>query len=100
MRFDSTQDSIPRVADGAARIAVIGRYEPETIVMRAGRPIRLTFNRHDSWPCADRVVFADFGVEAELPAHEDVVIELHPDEAGEYEFTCGMGMLTGHLIVR
>ena len=99
MRWPLSSDSIPRVADGDARIEVRGGYQPDTIVTRAGRPLRLTFNRHESWPCSDRVVFPDFDVEAELPAHEDVVVELFPDEPGEYEFTCGMGMLKGRLIV-
>ena len=99
MRLRFRSDSIPHVADGAARIEVRGGYQPDTIVTRAGRPLRLTFNRHESWPCSDRVVFPDFNVEAELPAHEDVVVELFPDEPGEYEFTCGMGMLKGRLIV-
>ena len=99
MRLRFRSDSIPHVADGDARIEVRGGYHPDTIVTRAGRPLRLTFNRHESWPCSDRVVFPDFDVEAELPAHEDVVVELFPDEPGEYEFTCGMGMLKGRLIV-
>ena len=99
MRLRFRSDSIPRVADGDARIEVRGGYQPDTIVTRAGRPLRLTFNRHESWPCSDRVVFPDFNVEVELPAHEDVVVELFPDEPGEYEFTCGMGMLKGRLIV-
>ena len=27
-------------------------------------------------------------------------VEFTPDQAGEYEFTCGMGMLRGKLVVR
>lgn len=34
-----------------------------------------------------------------LPPHEDVTVELVPELAGEYEFTCQMGMLRGRLIV-
>ena len=92
-------NSIPRVADGEIRIDVSGGYEPETIVARAGRPLRLTFNRRESWPCSERVVFPDFGVSADLPVHEDVVVDLMPEEPGDYEFTCARGRLEGHLIV-
>lgn len=99
MRFRLKSEPVPRIADGAVRIDVRGRYEPETIVCRAGEPLRLTFFRHESWPCSDRVVFPDFGVEAQLPVHESVIVELLPEEPGEYDFTCGMGMLEGRLIV-
>ena len=99
MRFRYDSSSIPRVADGDVRIDVAGRYEPDAIVTRAGRPLKLTFRRHESWPCSDRVVFADFGIEAQLPLHKDVVVELPPQQPGEYEFTCGMQVLTGRLIV-
>ena len=99
MRTRYLSEPVPRVADGAARVEVRGGYVPDTIVTRAGRPLRLTFHRHESWPCSDRVVFADFGIAADLPAHEDVVVDLLPTEPGEYEFTCGMGRLTGRLIV-
>ena len=90
---------MPRIADGEVRVEVRGGYRPDVIVTRAGRPLRLVFTRHETWPCSDRVVFPDFGVTAELPAHEDVVVELVIDEPGEYEFTCGLGRLEGRLVV-
>ena len=97
MRFGS--DSIPLIADGEARVEVRGGFQPDTIVTRSGRPLRLTFNRHESWPCSDRVVFPEFGVTAQLPPHEDVIVELLPEAPGEYRFTCGAGRLDGLLIV-
>ena len=98
MRFHLS-DPIPQVADGGVRIEVGGGFHPQTLVTRAGRPLRLTFHRRETWPCSDRVVFPDFGIDAELSAHEDVVVEIVPDQPGEYDFTCGMGMLRGRLIV-
>ena len=35
-----------------------------------------------------------------LPPHQLTPVEFTPEKAGEYEFTCGMGMLRGKLIVR
>ena len=100
MKVHPTTESIPRVVDGSVRIDVGGGFHPETIATRAGRPLRLTFHRRETWPCSDRVVFPAFGIDAELSAHEDVVIDITPQHAGEYEFTCGMGMLSGTLIVQ
>ena len=34
-----------------------------------------------------------------LPPFEDVALELVPERAGEYEFTCQLGMLRGRLVV-
>ena len=100
MRFRFRSDPLPPITDGHALVAVRGGYEPATIVTRAGNPLRLTFTRHESSACSERVVFPAFGIAADLPPHEDVVVELLPQEPGEYEFTCGMGMLKGRLVVK
>ena len=86
-------------ASGDLRIRVDGGYEPDTVVVALGRPVRITFHREDASPCSEEVVFADFAIEAFLPLHEDVTVELCPQHAGDYEFTCAMGMLRGRLTV-
>ena len=81
------------------RIRVRAGYEPDTVVTRAGQPLRLIFRREDRLACTEEVVFPHFGRSATLPAGEDVTVELLPDAPGEYGFTCGWGMLRGRLIV-
>ena len=98
-RFPLKFGSQDRIGGGDASIRVEGGYQPDTIVAQAGQPLRITFHREDESPCSDRVVFPDFGVTAALPRHEDVTVELLPEDAGEYGFECGMGMLRGRLIV-
>ena len=83
----------------ALRISVRGGYHPDTIYARVGEPLRLTFRREETAACSEGVVFADLGKSAMLPAYQDVAIELRPERAGVYEFTCQMGMLHGRLIV-
>lgn len=82
-----------------ARVCVRAGYEPDTVVARAGQPLRLIFRREDRLACTEQVVFPFFGRSATLPAGEDVTVELLPEEPGEYGFTCGWGMLRGRLIV-
>ena len=82
------------------RIRVKGGYEPDTIVATAGRPLRLTFFREETASCSERVVFPAFGKSAMLPPFQEVTLELLPEQAGEYEFSCEMGMLRGRLLVR
>ena len=83
-----------------AMILVKGAYNPDVIVVEHGKPVRLTFNRQETAACSEMVVFPDFSRSAELPEGEPVPIEFTPEQPGEYEFTCGMGMLRGKVVVR
>ncbi len=82
-----------------AMVLVKGGYAPDTVVVRAGKPVRLSFRREESSPCSEMVVFGDLGKSAKLPEGELVPVELMPREPGVYEFTCQMGMLRGRLVV-
>ena len=83
----------------STRIRVRGGYQPETVYARLGEPLRLTFRREETAACSERVVFPALGKSAMLPPFQDVTIQLEPERAGTYEFTCQMGMLHGRLIV-
>ena len=82
-----------------AMVLVKGGYTPDVIVVQHGKPVRLTFQREETAACSEMVVFGDFGKSAKLPTGESVPVELLPEQPGEYEFTCQMGMLRGKLIV-
>ncbi len=88
-------------ASGAQEVAVTvkGGYTPDIIVVKAGRPVRLTFTRLESSACSEQVLFPDLGKSASLPEGEAVNLEFTPDKPGEYGFQCKMGMLRGKLIV-
>lgn len=88
------------VADGVqeVRVRVKGGYDPDVIVVQSGRPVKLHFNRQETAACSEMVVFPDFGVSRQLPAGEVVTIELTPEQPGEYDFACQMGMVRGKLI--
>ena len=81
-------------------VTVRGGYQPAAITVRAGRPVRLNFTRRESTPCGEEVVLPEFGKRAHLPENRTVSVEVVPREPGEYEFTCGMNMYRGKLIVR
>ena len=81
-----------------ATIVVRGGYEPATIRVRAGSPVRLVFDRQETSGCSEEVVFPDFAIRKFLPAHERTTIEVVPPKPGTYEFTCGMSMLHGKLV--
>ena len=82
-----------------AMVLVKGGYTPNVIVVEHGRPVRLNFRREEASACSEMVVLADFGKSAALPQGEVVPVEFLPEKAGEYEFSCQMGMIRGKLIV-
>ena len=90
----------PATAGGLqeATVTVQGGYSPAVVRVKAGRPVRLTFDRRETSGCSEEVVFGDFGIRRYLPAQERTVVEVTPPTPGTYEFTCGMGMLRGRLV--
>ena len=98
----------PRRAERATRgagvqeatITVSGGYSPAVVEVDAGRPVRLTFDRRETNPCSEEVVFSTLGIRRALPPFEKTVVEFTPAAAGRIEFTCGMGMLRGSVVAR
>ncbi len=82
-----------------ADIVVKGGYTPDVLVVKAGRPVRLSFLRQETASCSEMVLFPDFNKSAKLPPGERVTVEFTPERPGEYGFQCQMGMLRGKLIV-
>lgn len=82
-----------------ARIIVLGGYSPSVVRVQAGRPVRLEFDRQETSGCTEEVVLPDFGIRTYLPAHRTTPVEFTPTRPGTYEFTCGMAMVRGKIVV-
>ena len=80
-------------------ITVKGGYDPDVIVVKRGKPVRLLFNRQESSMCSETVIFDKVDQSAKLPEGETVSVEFTPEESGEIPFQCQMGMLRGKVIV-
>ena len=80
-------------------IRVKGAYSPDVIAVKRGVPVRLNFYRDETSSCSEEVIFSDFGIARKLPAFQTTSIEFTPDKTGQFNFTCGMNMLHGKLIV-
>lgn len=81
-------------------ILVDGGYNPEQIAIPYGKTTKLVFHRKDSNSCLEEVVLADFKVRKFLPLNEKTEIEINPTKKGDFDFSCGMGMYHGKLIVQ
>jgi plastocyanin domain-containing protein len=84
----------------AVTVTVDGGYEPNRIVVQAGQPVRLNFNRKDPSSCLEEVRLPDFHIAQPLPLNQVTAIEFTPQQPGVYEFTCGMNMFRGSIEVQ
>jgi plastocyanin domain-containing protein len=80
-------------------IEVKGGYEPGTIRVKRGLPVRLVFNRQETSSCSEEVVLGAFNIRRFLPAFERTPVEFTPDKTGTFDITCGMSMLHAKLVV-
>ncbi|HEX9665967.1 MAG TPA: cupredoxin domain-containing protein [Thermodesulfobacteriota bacterium] len=84
--------SIDIIVDG-------GVYDPSVIHTKVGKPTTLRFIRKDSSPCAEKVIFSEMGISADLPVGKPYELTITPQKTGVFDFTCQMAMYRGKLIV-
>ncbi|HWM93162.1 MAG TPA: cupredoxin domain-containing protein [Thermoanaerobaculia bacterium] len=80
-------------------ITVQGGYDPAEVHLKMGVPARLVFDRQETSGCSEEVVIPEFGIRKFLPAFQKTTVELRPEKTGSFDFTCGMSMLRGKLVV-
>ncbi|ALW86718.1 copper-transporting ATPase [Hymenobacter sedentarius] len=81
-------------------ITVKGGYSPNVIEVERGKPVQLNFYRDEENSCSEELLMPDFSIRRDLPAFQTTLVELLPQQAGRFEFTCGMGMLRGAIVVK
>jgi sulfite exporter TauE/SafE len=89
-------------ADGVVEVpfAIINtKYVPESVNIPADKPVRLLLDRQEDVACSDRLVIKQLGVDVALAPNAVTTIDLPATAAGTYSMTCGMGMMSGQLIV-
>jgi plastocyanin domain-containing protein len=95
----TTKADVKSTAEFIDIIVNNGVYTPSSIQAEMDKPVRLRFTRKTSSPCASTVVFADFNQSLELPLDTPMDIIITPNNIGEFDFTCEMGMYRGKLLV-
>ena len=88
------------LADGSVDVTVEGGYSPEVISIPVGKTTKINFIRKDSNSCLEEVVLGDFKIRKYLPLNQKVTIELTPQQSGEFNYSCGMNMFHGKIIVK
>ena len=77
-----------------------GNYEPAAINVRQGVPVRLNVTRDDKPTCGDVLAIPSQNISRPIPVNQVTTIEFTPQKAGDLEFTCGMNMMRGRIVVQ
>lgn len=89
-----------QVSGDVQKIAVdlsTGSYNPSEIVLKAGVPAEITFGQGSG--CLAQVQSQDLGFFEDLTGGPKTV-NVPALKAGTYGFTCGMGMVSGSIVVK
>ncbi len=71
-------------------------YEPATVEVKAGTPVRLTVGKGEG--CAAGFLMPELGLSADNSSGP-ATLTLPPLKPGVYRFTCGMEMVEGRIVV-
>jgi plastocyanin domain-containing protein len=81
-------------------INVAGKYEPSIVTLEKGVPAELTFTRTKDQGCLDVVHSRDLDFETQLPLNVAKTVKVPTDKAGEFNFSCGMDMFSGKVVIK
>ena len=98
-----TADGFKTGPDGVVEVSITIRntqYIPDRVVIPADRPVRLVVDREEDVACSDQL---------SIPAAKHLLVDLKPNgvtridvppmSPGTYTLTCGMGMMSGTIVV-
>jgi sulfite exporter TauE/SafE len=98
-----TVDGFKVAADGVVEVPITirdTRYIPDRVVIPADRPVRLVVDRQEDAACSGQL---------SIPAANHLLVDLEPNgvtridvppmKPGTYTLTCGMGMMSGRIVV-
>jgi plastocyanin domain-containing protein len=78
-------------------------FEPDDLVVPAGKPVTLVFERKTDETCAKQIVL-DPGdghkIQKDLPLHTPVEIATTFAKPGKLSYACGMDMMKGTITVQ
>lgn len=96
--FLMKKDEVISVTD-SVDIIVEGGYKPASISIPKGKTTKINFTRKDPSSCLEEVVLSDFKIKKYLPLNKTVTVEVTPKDSGTYNFSCGMNMFHGKVVV-
>lgn len=87
--------------DGVAEVPLTianVRFEPASVVIPDGQPVRLIVDRQEANACSDQLAIPQMNILVDLEPNATTVVDLPAVAAGTYTLTCGMGMMAGSIV--
>ena len=81
------------------RVSAYNGYEPETLTVKKGIPVRWEVTGDRQMGCASTLILRQFGIRQALKTGLNV-IEFTPNKSGTFVFSCSMGMYRGTMVVK
>jgi len=77
-------------------IKIIARkfeFDPRTITVQKGKPVRLVITSAD---VDHGIKLEELGINQKIPAHQTISVDFTPDQVGRFEFKCSVVCGSGH----
>lgn len=75
------------------------RFNPSVVTIPADKPVRLVVDRQEDNACSAQLAVPQLGVLADLAPNAVTTVDIPASKSGSYVLTCGMGMMSGQLVV-
>jgi hypothetical protein len=89
-------------ADGVVEVPLTianTKFVPASLSIPADKPVRLVVNRQEANACSDQLSLPQLGITVDLKPNAITTVDLPATKSGQYTLTCGMGMMSGQLLV-
>jgi hypothetical protein len=97
---DATPEAAQAAQDIYIRAQGNGEYDKSEVTVRKGVQVRLHFSADSGAGCGRALYIYGLGVKALSNGGEEDIVEFTPNEAGTFEYNCGMRMFKpGKLVV-
>lgn len=97
------QQEAPSPSGGVQEVTIKAeaiRYNPSSVTVKKGVPVKLTLEAASDAGCTRSFVFPEFNIRKTLPKNGKIIVEFTPTESGTFPFSCSMAMARGTLIVQ
>ena len=89
-------------SDGVVEVPLTIRntqFLPAQLEIPADKPVRLIVDRQEDNACSAQIAIPQLGILKDLKPFGTTVVDVPATASGNYTLTCGMGMMSGRLLV-
>jgi sulfite exporter TauE/SafE len=89
-------------ADGVVEVPLTianTKFVPASLSIPADKPVRLVVDRQEANACSAQLSLPQLGITVDLKPNAVTTVDLPATKSGQYTLTCGMGMMSGQLLV-